>query len=161
MSHNYIRAFGEGQRVAQKVGLYLNHEGVDCTVTELSIASDPSEWSQYTENDKDIVLANGDVIEVKEINQHFTSDPSSWPFREVIVDTYSGYTAKKVKPIAYIFVSRKTKAMLSMATDKPRGWKVVKKWDKYRRINEDFYFAPTSMLRPIDKLVEHLKKRLG
>lgn len=160
MSHNYMKAFGEGQRVAEKVGLFLNHQGVDCKVTELSLAKDPSEWSDYTENDKDIILPNGDVIEVKEINQRFTGEPSSWPFREVIVDTYSGYEAKKVKPIAYIFVSKQTKALLSMPTEKPRGWKVVKKWDQYRRIHEDFYFAPTSMLRPIEALVEYLKKRL-
>lgn len=159
MGHNYEKAFLEGQAVNDRVGVRLQSEGIDCTVPEASLAKDSSEWASYTANDKDIILRDGDVLEVKEINQHFTDDPSSWPFAEVIVDTVSGYNKKSVKPLAYIFVSKKTGAMLTMPTDRPRNWRPLRKWDQYREIEDDFYFAPKSMLRTIGQLMAYLKNR--
>jgi hypothetical protein len=58
-----------------------------------------------------------------------------------------------------VFVSQKTKKMLAMSAEKPSAWSVERKFDKYRQKEDDFYFAPKSMLRPMDKLVEYLRGR--
>jgi hypothetical protein len=159
MSHNYERAYIQGHQVNLRVGGRLKSEKINCVVPALEIAKSPEEWRRFTLTEKDIILEGGDILEVKEINQHFTEDPTSWPFYEVIVDTVSGYDAKPVKPIAYIFVSKKTGHMLTMATEKPRNWKVIRKYDQYRDIEDDFYFAPKSMLRPMSALIKYLKER--
>jgi hypothetical protein len=159
MSHDYFRAYREGHEYNGYVADYLRSKGIDCEVPDLEIEEDPTRWSKFTQNEKDIILANGDVIEVKSINQNFTDDPSSWPLERAIVDTYSGFNGKSKRPIAYVFVSQKTKKMLAMSAEKPSAWSVERKFDKYRQKEDDFYFAPKSMLRPMDKLVEYLRGR--
>lgn len=159
MSHNYEQAYTRGHQINLRVGGRLKSEEINCTVPDLEIAKSPDEWRRFTLTEKDIILENGDILEVKEIAQHFTDDPTSWPFYKVIVDTVSGYDAKPTKPIAYIFVSKITGAMLSMATERPRDWEIVTKHDKYRDIDERFYFAPKSTLRPMSALIKYLRGR--
>ena len=158
--HNYEKAFGEGHKYNELVADFLKSNDIDCTVPELEIATDPADWKKFTAAEKDIILSNGDVLEVKSSSQIFTEDPASWPMPRVIVDTYSGYNGKKKRPIAYIFISQKTKAMLAMSTEKPSRWVVERKYDRFRNKEDDFYFAPKTMLRPIGKLVSYLKDRV-
>jgi len=159
MSHDYYRAYREGHEYNGRVADYLRSKGIDCEVPELELEYDPAKWSRFTRNEKDIILANGDVIEVKSINQNFGDDPNSWPLERTIVDTYSGFYGKKKRPIAYVFVSRKTGRMLAMSAEKPSAWWVERKYDKFRQREDDFIIAPKSMLRPMNKLVEYLKSR--
>jgi len=160
MSHNYEEAYRQGHEYNELVAAYLKRNGIDCEVPELEIAERPEDWSKFTNNEKDIILGTGEVLEVKSINQNFTGDPSSWPMPRAIVDTYSGYHGKKTRPLAYVFVSQQTKQMLAISTEKPsKNWVVERKYDKYRNKEDDFYFAPKGELRPIDKLVNYLKGR--
>lgn len=156
MSHNYKRAFAEGHQYNELVAKYLKRRGIDCFVPELKFAKDSTEWKNFTNNEKDIILSSGRIIEVKSSGQVFDWSPKSWPLNSVIVDTKSGYDAKVRRPIAYVYVSQETKAMLAIPTEKPNNWTVQRKFDKYRKIEDDFYFAPRTHLRPMENLVKYL-----
>jgi len=159
MSHDYFKAYREGHGYNYYVAGDLKSRGIECTVPDLEIEEDPTKWSRFTKNEKDIILSNGDILEVKSVRQEFGEDPESWPLERIIVDTYSGFNDKSKRPIAYVFVSQKTKKMLAMSTANPDLWSVERKFDKYRQKEDDFYFAPKRLLRPMDRLVEYLKSR--
>lgn len=158
-SHNYEAAYAEGHKQNEVVGKFLREQGIACSVPELQIAERPEEWANFTKSEKDIILSNGETLEVKSINQDFTASPSSFPLRQIIVDTVSGFEGKDQKPIGYIFVSKKTGAMLALSTARRDKWWVENKYDRFRDKNDNFYFAAAGELRTMKSLILHLIDR--
>lgn len=156
--HDYEAAFKQGHYYNELVGEYLAVHGIANTVPALEIAKDKADRARFTALEKDVVLLDGRVIEVKGVSPEFDWEPSSYTVRDtIIVDTESGYHGKVVKPIAYVFVSKVTEAMLVISTKTFGQWEVKELPDHSRNIaNERFLVASTSLLRPMDKLIEHL-----
>ena len=156
--HDYEAAFKQGHYYNELVGEYLAVHGIANTVPALEIAKDKADRARFTALEKDVVLLDGRVIEVKGVSPDFDWEPSSYKARNtIIVDTESGYHGKVVKPIAYVFVSRVSEAMLVISTKTFGQWEVKELPDHSRRIDrERFLVASTSLLRPMDKLIEHL-----
>ena len=105
----------------------------------------------------DIVLSNGDVIEVKSRNIAFEDDPDSFPYPTVIVETVSSWKAHEPIPIAVVHISQITGEMLvTMAYDEPH-WTIEKKYDRVRKIYDTWYMADRNHLETFDFLVGYIK----
>jgi hypothetical protein len=158
MSHDYEAAFKRGHYYNELVGEYLAVHGITNTVPALEIAKDKADRARFTSNEKDVVLADGRVIEVKGVSPDFGWEPESYTVRDtIIVDTESGYHGKVVKPIAYVFVSQVSEAMLVLSTKTYPKWRVLVAGDKNRGLEaERFLIADTSLLRSMDDLLKHL-----
>lgn len=160
MAHDYRAAFTSGHRYNVLVGEYLVRMGVPCEVPPLRLASTVEERAEFTRTEKDIVLWDGRILEVKGVSPSFGWDPKSYTARDsIIVDTESGYRGKEQKPFAYIFVSRVTEAMLFIDTKTENQWRTIVAGDRYRGLtSERFLIASISLLRPMSELLPHLKK---
>ena len=111
------------------------------------------------------MVVAGQRIEVKSRSFYFTSDPRTFPWERPFVDTFGGYEVKVVKPIAYVFVSQVTGALVSTpANEQERDayWQTVVKPDRMRNIEkETFYTTPRARLSPIVSLLVRLKELYG
>ena len=156
--HDYEAAFTKGHYYNELVGEYLAVHGIANTVPALEIAKSKADRARFTTNEKDVVLADGRVIEVKSVSPAFDWEPESYTARDtIIVDTESGYQGKAVKPIAYVFVSQVTEAMLVISTKTEGQWHTIIAPDISRGIEaERFLVASTKLLRPMDDLTGFL-----
>ena len=99
-------------------------------------------------------------IEVKSRPFAFTS-PADWPENRLpaIVDAKKKWDAKKVKPFAYVFVSRPTGGMVSTCSVEAAHsrWGTQSIWDRTRKIRDEFYVVDRQYLVRMDKLLASLR----
>jgi hypothetical protein len=157
LAFDYHAAMREGHRYNEIVAMRFRSEGIGCSVPSLELVSTVAEIKRMTDNDKDIILDNGKVIEVKSRNRRFTEDPQSFPFDELMVDTVSGYNAKKVKPICYVVVSQITGAMLVIPGHTEQKWRKQKAYDQARGHSDTFLLVHKNSCKTWKALIEHLK----
>jgi hypothetical protein len=154
---DYVAAMTEGHTYNEYVAGILQSFDIDCHVPELEIAKNEEDIRRMTVNEKDIILSDGRCLEVKSRNLYFDDDPTSFPYNELLVDTVSGYEAKAIKPLAYVFVSQKSKRMFALPAYTRDSWKITKKYDNKRKHEDKFYLATTDLCRPFAALVNHLR----
>jgi len=146
----------EGQLWQNHVGNFFQLCGLAVMIPPLKIRESIADAEQWSDS-KDLIV-EGRVIEVKARNERFTT-PASFPYDTVFIDTVSGYQAKKQKPTAYVNISRKTGAMIAIPSGKPDAWKIEKKFDRIRRIWDEFYLAEKKKFCEIDILIDQLRKK--
>ena len=83
----------------------------------------------------------------------------NYPYQSLFVDTVSSFDNKIVEPLAYVFVSQKTRGLVCLSPKSKSHWHKVQAFDKQRQINELFYSASKDLLISFDDLVAHLLKR--
>jgi len=154
---DYVAEMTKGHTYNEYVANILRSFDIDCSVPKLEIAKTKKDISRMTVNEKDIVLGDGRCLEVKSRNLVFEDDPTSFPYSDLLVDTVSGYNAKAIKPLAYIFVSQKTKRMFALPTYTQSSWKVQRKFDQHRKHEDKFYLATVDLCRPFSALISYLK----
>ena len=117
-----------------------------------------SEIKKYTANSKDLLI-KGWPFEVKSRNVYFTS-PDDWPekFWPMFLDTVSGFESKKIKPVGYIFISQQTGALMAASTANRKGWEIQKRFDRERKITDNFYCLGRDDVIDEDELVAKLVK---
>ena len=140
------------------VGNALRAHKIKCTFdTEVEYIEDFDERQKKYAGSPDIVLANGDVIEVKSRNLDFDDDPDSFPYPTVFVETISSWKGHNPTPLAVVNISQITGDMLViMGYDEP-NWTVEKKFDRVRGIYDTWYMADKEQLEPFDFLVGYIK----
>lgn len=160
MAYDYVQAFTEGHSYNKIVAQYLRDNGVPCVVPELRIAKNARERREMTLTEKDIVLdLIPEILEVKSARRSFPWEPDNYPFRDAIVDTVSSYEEKEKEPLAYVFYSRPTGAMLAVGPSSKSRWKKVELFDKYQQIHDVFYVVDKSDLKSMNELVRHIIRR--
>ena len=142
----------------QRVGDYLREQGIPCEVPDLQYATTEEEIARFSAEEKDIILWDGSVLEVKSQSREFTSEPSQYPWDDFIVDTI-GYHLKLVKPIAYVFVSQPTGAMLALNTNTEASWWEQTKTDGRDGIPSKSLISSKANLRTMAALIAHLRGR--
>lgn len=157
MAFDYKAAMTNGHKFNEIVAMRLRDQGIQCEVPSLEFAQTKEEIKDFTANEKDIIVGDH-VLEVKSRNLHFTDEPLTFPYSDLIIDTVSGFEGKSKKPLAYIMVSQKTGQMFAIPTYSKDGWKVEKKYDRDRKHEDHFYLAPISNGRSFNALVNHLKE---
>lgn len=157
-----IAQFEIGWAWQRFVGSFFAAHGLTVRLPKLEIRESIEQVPEFSDQwDLDVA---GHRIEVKSRNVRFTSDPGSFRWDRPFVDTVRGYDGYNVKPIAYVFVSQITGALLSTpANEKERGnhWQVASRRDSVRQINEDFYTTSRHRVSSIDLLVNRLRSAAG
>lgn len=159
MSFDYHAAMTEGHSYNEMVAQRLRGEKIGCEVPELELVSTAEEIRRMTENEKDIILDNGLVLEVKSRNIGFSEDPSLFWQKDIYVDTVSGYEAKKVKPYAYVMVSQKSGNMIVVHSNTKDKWFKKTVTDPYRKVTDVFYKIEKQHITTWDALIEDLKTK--
>ena len=159
MSFDYHAAMTEGHSYNEIVAARLRGENIGCTVPDLELVSTAEEIKRMTENEKDIILDNGLVLEVKSRNIGFSEDPALFWQKDIYVDTVSGYEAKKVKPYAYVMVSQKSGNMIVVHSDTKDKWFKKTVTDPYRKVTDVFYKIEKQHITTWDSLVADLKTK--
>jgi hypothetical protein len=158
MRFDYHRAMTEGHSYNKYVANRLRIAGISCTVPELELVSTREEIQRMTENEKDIILDNGLVLEVKSRNLGFSEIPELFWQKDIYVDTVSGYEAKKVKPYAYVMVSQKSLNMLVVHSNTKDKWFKKTVTDPYRNVTDSFYKIEKQHLTAWPELIYDLRK---
>jgi hypothetical protein len=159
ISHfDYPKAMAQGHTYNHLVAERLRINGIKCHVPEFALAQNRAEIQQMTLNEKDIVLEElQGNIEVKSMNRNFGSDPNTFLFPRVIVDTVSGFEQKLETPVAYVIVSQVTKDMFVVPVTTKPHWEVFEAMDYDRGFVETFYRCERELCKPFNELVDYLK----
>lgn len=155
---DYRRAFADGHSRNEYVALMLREHGIWAECPPLRYASNKSEIASFTTGEKDVITRAG-TVEVKGQGKYFTNEVESFPFSTMIVDTASGWDAKREKPIAYVFVSIETMHCLAIPGHTRGEWQKKTLFDNKKKIYDDFYVAPKSCLRTMGQLFDFLRKK--
>jgi len=155
---DYKKAFADGHSRNEYVAELLRRRGLWVDCPPLRYARTKSEISEFTHGEKDVVTRAG-TLEVKGQGKYFTSDPSSFPFATMIVDTVGSWDGKTEKPVAYVFVCIENNECLVIPGSSRSQWQVKELFDHKKKITDNFYVAPKSCLRTMDQLVAFLQRR--
>jgi hypothetical protein len=145
----------EWQKLAK---LFFELQGLRVEMPELTIRDSIENAVAYISS-KDLIV-NGETIETKSRNESFTY-PLSFPYKTLLVDTVSGFDGKKTKPLAYVFISRPTGSMICLMSETSNQWQKEKKFDRIRKITDEFYVADRKLCTCLDELVEVLRHQTG
>ena len=112
-----------GNHWSNHVASVLNENRIPCYATKMVFRDSIEEISDFSKNDKDIVLTNPTGhIEVKSRNLKFESNPESYPYETAFVDTLDGWNKKAEKPLAVVLVSQRTSELLVIPTTSEPYW---------------------------------------
>ena len=159
MTFDYHAAMTEGHSYNEIVAKRLRSEGIPCHVPDLQLVSTQVEIEQMTKFEKDIILDNGLVLEVKSRNIGFSENPVMYWQKDIYVDTVSGYEAKEVKPYAYVMVSQKSGNMLVVHSNTKDHWFKKTVTDPYRKVTDVFYKVEKHHITTWSSLIEDLKTK--
>lgn len=150
-----LREGFEWQKLAK---LFFELHGLRVEMPELTIRDSIENAGAYISS-KDLIV-NGETIETKSRNESFTY-PLSFPYKTLLVDTVSGFDGKKTKPLAYVFISRPTGSMICLMSETSNQWQKEKKFDRVRKITDEFYVADRKLCTCLDELIEVLRHQSG
>lgn len=154
----FFRELEVGRAHEVIVGEALRKHKIKCKFdTEVEYDSDFEQRQKKYAGSPDIVLANGDIIEVKSRNLVFDDDPDSFPYPTVFVETVSSWKGHDPTPIAVVNISQITGEMLViMGHDEP-NWTVEKKFDRVRGIWDTWYMAEREHIETFEYLIGYIK----
>jgi hypothetical protein len=147
-----------GHDWSEVVGEYLRTQGIPCEVPPLTFAKTEEEREIYAVMEKDIILWDGSVLEVKSQSREFGAQPTQYAWDHFIVDTI-GYFLKDVTPIAYVFVSQPTGAMLTLNTNTEASWWEETITDQRDGVPSRSLISAKANLRTMAALIAHLRGR--
>ena len=153
---DYHKAMTEGHSFNEMVAERLRSEGLGCTVPELELVTSNADIARMTKTEKDIILDNGLVLEIKSRNLGFSENPKLFWQKDIYVDTVSGYEAKEVKPYAYVMVSQKSGNMIVVHSSTKPYWFKKTVTDPYRKVTDSFYKIEKQHLTSWDSLIKDL-----
>ena len=157
LDFDYHAAMTQGHTYNEIVAQRLISEGIGCTVPELELVTSNADIARLTKEEKDIILDNGLVLEVKSRNLGFSEDPTLFWQKDIYVDTVSGYEAKEIKPYAYVMVSQKSGNMLVVHSSTKDKWFKKTVTDPYRKVTDSFYKIEKKYLTTWTSLITDLK----
>jgi len=152
--------FRSGHDANEFVGNFLREQGVPCEVPDMKLAKTEEEIAEFTQNEKDIILEDGLVIEVKSQSRVFSGKPTEYGWPTLIVDTL-GFYQKKQRPVAYVFLSKQTGEMLALNTNTHETWWRETITDRRDGIPSISLISDKRNLRTMDALIAHLKTRVA
>jgi hypothetical protein len=134
----------------------LGVDPADIQLLDDGFRDNPEQIASFSENSKDLLI-KGWPFEVKSRNVSFT-EPDDWPeiYWPMFLDTVRGFEAKKSKPVGYIFISQQTQKLMATSTARKPEWTKQKKFDRDRKIWDEFYCIDRDLV--IDE--EALTKKL-
>ena len=148
-----------GHKWQRYVAGFFEAHGLDVEVTDYSWRGSRDEIKDYLHT-WDLKIC-GQRLEVKSRDMAFDTYWRTFPWERAFVDTVHKYEAHDVKPMAYIYVSQHTGAMLTTpgSTDaRDAWWETKEAFDNVRKITDTFYTVSREHLDPVTKLLARLKE---
>jgi hypothetical protein len=150
----FFKELKEGHAWQHLPAMFFSLCGLTVEIPELSVRGSIKDAGKWL-NTVDLVV-NGLDLEIKSRNERFTSC-FDFPYPTAFVDTKNGFDAKEKKPFAYVMISRPTGGMVWTPSN-PDSWSVEQRWDRVRRIRENFYLVNKKDLLSMDTLIMELKR---
>lgn len=128
--------------------------GVLVTLAPLTVRDHISDAEQWTTDDSDLLCA-GRHVEVKSRRLSFTG-PADYPYPTAMVDTVTGWDAKRYPPVAVVLVSQQTRGLAVVPASSRGSWEIIERRDRVRGITVRSYACPRARLRTFGELVDWL-----
>ena len=152
----FFRQLEIGHKAAGIVAARLRQVGAQAEVCPM-VKRGPLEDSSRFRNECDLIV-NGSAVDVKSSSKRF-SGRDDFPFRTAMVDTVSGWNAKRHKPVAVILFSQPLGGMCVVPVSTQPFWERHVRFDRVRQIEEEFYEIPVKMLATVDQFIAWLGSR--
>ena len=104
------------------------------------------------------LYVDGVPIEAKSRSITFHT-PDDYPYPDVIVDRVDKFHKKATPPLAYVIVSQHTGAMWAVPTETSHAWVERSIYDRVRNIQTKVYACGKENMRPMQWLVQEIRRR--
>jgi hypothetical protein len=155
----FRRELAEGHAYANYVADRMRQQGLRVEVTPMQWRDTIADRKRFSDEfDLMVGVRRPCRVDVKSRRLSF-SGPDDYPWPTALVDTVSGFDAKANKPAAIVLVSQETAALAVIRGSTESDWMVRRRFDKVRRIEDEFYEVRRELLASFDDLLEWLKRR--
>lgn len=156
----FLNELKEGIKWQRLPEMLFNLHGLKTIMGDNNSFRDSIKNSSEYKDSFDVLVEDRFNIESKSRNYKFTS-PADFPFDTIFIENVSGYE-QRVKPVfAYVNVSKITGGMIFIGGKKTSNWKIVKAFDKTRKIYDEWYCVSKEKFRTMDFLINKIKKDCG
>lgn len=142
--YDFKKVLLKSQEAVEFMGEFFTSKGYNVHIPELVIAPyNVGAFSKYADQG-DMFLEKDGVetkVEIKHINTDFTTE---WPYKNIIVNSYTGYNSKQVKPDVHILLNKDKTYYLSIRNETFPTWELRRIYDKVKQKELLFYFADKS-----------------
>lgn len=155
----FFEELREGHRAAEAVGDALSQRELEVVVTPLEVRERVEDRYDFAdEHDLLVGRARPCRIDVKSRGLNFEG-PVDYPYETALVDTVAGWRQKTHKPVAIVLVSQATGGMAVIRGSSEDRWRSRRRYDRRRRIEDDFLEVDKHELATFDALVDWLRER--
>ena len=144
----FVNRLNESQKAVLFLKEYIELCGLRSHVPELVITPDAKSRKEYSD-EVDLIFwrANGLEIrvEVKQFSIDFTD--KEFRYREIIVNSLTGYNSKVIKPDLHIILSKNRKYAAVIDNFSIDKWILKKAFDKVKQKSLYFYFLQKEYVR--------------
>jgi hypothetical protein len=140
--YNFKRSLLKSQEAVEFMGNVFKQKGFDIRIPELVIAPyNVGAFSEYADQGDMFISKNGKewMIEVKHVSMDFT--PTTYKYRTLIVNSYTGYNSKIYKPDVHIILNKDRTYYISVREQTSSTWVLRRVYDKIKKDNLLFYFV--------------------
>ena len=142
--YNFKRVLLKSQEAVEFMGNFFTKKGYNVHIPELIIAPyNVGAFSEYADQG-DMFLEKDGIetkVEIKHINTDFEYE---WPYKDIIVNSFTGYNSKIIKPDVHILLNRNKTHYLSIRNETFPTWELRRVYDKVKQQKLLFYFAKKS-----------------
>ena len=142
--YDFKKVLLKSQEAVEFMGEFFTSKGYNVHIPELVIAPyNVGAFSKYADQG-DMFLEKDGVetkVEIKHINTDFTTE---WPYKNIIVNSYTGYNSKQIKPDVHILLNKDKTYYLSIRNETFPTWELRRIYDKVKQKELLFYFADKS-----------------
>jgi len=148
-----------GWKWQRYVGAFFEAHGLEVELPEYTWRENAAQIKDHLHS-WDLKVC-GHRIEVKSRDIAFDTYWRTFPYERAFVDTVHKYEAHEIKPMAYVYVSQHTGAMLTTPGSiaaRDAWWEQQQAKDHVRKITDTFYTVNRKNLDPVTKLLQRLKE---
>lgn len=139
--YNFKKVLLKSQQAVEFMGDFFTSKGYNVYIPKLVIAPyNVGAFSKYADQGDMFIEKDGveTKVEIKHINTDFTTE---WPYKNIIVNSYTGYNSKHIKPDVHILLNRNKTHYLSIRNETFPTWELKRVYDKVKKKELLFYFA--------------------
>jgi hypothetical protein len=139
--YNFKKALLKSQEAVVFMGDFFKSKVYEVDIPELVIAPYiVGAFSEYADQGDMFLRKDGEEIklEIKNINTPFTT---TWPYKDVIVNSYPGYQSKIVKPDVHIILNKDKTHYISIRNETFDKWELRRTFDRVKQKDLLFYYV--------------------
>ena len=140
--YNFKRSLLKSQEAVEFMGNVFKQKGFDIRIPDLVIAPyNVGAFSEFADQGDMFISKDGKewMIEVKHVSMDFT--PTTYKYRTLIVNSYTGYNSKIHKPDVHIILNKDRTYYISVREETSSKWVLRRVYDKIKKDNLLFYFV--------------------